>query len=170
MFIKAYFSSPRLTCLVTSLEPWKSRRPRWSERDAFCISTKIVPPGVRQRRSKNILLPYSCWLSKFMPMVPWLMVVWSSVFLLTDPFVSEISIVEVALILDWLQNSEHVSESIRNIAIIILKNDKETYKILKKQKFLRSYPQRNLLLRHFATIFTPGKTISPDMFVRAIGR
>ena len=70
------------------------------------------------------------------------MVVWSSVFLLIDPFVSEISIVEVTLILDWLQNSEHVSESIRNIAIINVKNDKETYKILKKQIIFSSYPPK----------------------------
>ena len=60
-------------------------------------------------------------------MVFWLMVVRSSVFLLTDPFVSEISIVEVAFILDWSHNSEHVPESIRNIAIINVTNDKETY-------------------------------------------
>jgi len=52
------------------------------------------------------------------------------------------------LILDWLQNSEHVSESIRNIAIINVKNDKETYMIHKKKKFFTFYPQRNLRLSH----------------------
>jgi len=77
-------------------------------------------------------------------------------------FVSEISIVKVTLILDWLQNPEHAPEPIRNIAIVNVKNDKETYNILKKQKFFTSYPQRNPYLRRIAPLITLGKALTPN--------
>ena len=71
------------------------------------------------------------------------MVVRSSVFLLTVPLVSEFSIVEVVLILDWSQNSEYVPEHIHNIGIINVKNDKETYKILKNTEIFHVLPPKN---------------------------
>ena len=96
----------------------------------------------------RVVFLVASWSISLCAMVSWLMVVRSVAFRRTALFVSEFSIVKVVLILDWLQNSEHVPESIRNIGIIILKNDKETYNILKKQKFFTSYPQRNPLIIH----------------------